>query len=183
MNTKTLMSAAEYLNICDQWGSSELVHGEVVRLSPGSFRHSDIAAKATFFLMQWSRETKLGRVLACEAGIKVDSDPDTVRGADVAYLSYQRLPRGAEPSGFLTTPPDLVVEVIGKGHGWREMVENAAEYLHMGVDRVWVIDPASRRVHVFRPDAEPTCFQETDVLHDAAVLPQFSCPVAHFFAD
>ncbi len=183
MGTRTLMTAEKFEMICDQLGSCDLVRGEVVQLTPAGYQHARITVRATMLLEQWARQTNLGRVLAGEAGMLVESDPDTVRGADVAYISYQRLPKGAEPTGFCATPPELVVEVVGKGQGWREMVEKAGEYLRMGVDRVWIVDPTSQRVHVLRGDAEPTAFSTDQNLSDETTLPGFSCKVSDFFSD
>jgi Uma2 family endonuclease len=183
MIAKTLMTAEEFEAIAASLGPCELVRGEVVCLSPGGMRHSGIAATVTGLLFQWVGKSRLGRLFSDEAGIVVEADPDTVRGADVAYLSYQRLPRGQRPEGFGRTPPELVVEIVGKGQGWREMVEKAGEYLRMGVDRVWVIEPSSRRLHVFRPDAEPVILAATDRIEDGTILPGFSCTVGEFFED
>ena len=58
-----------------------------------------------------------------------------------AYFSYRRLPRVKEPQGFARTPPELAVEVVGKGQGWPKMLEKAGEYFAMGVDCVWIVDP------------------------------------------
>lgn len=183
MTTRTLMTVDEFELACDRLGPCELVRGEVILLSPGGFPHSRIGIRVGFILEQWARQTRLGRAVSNEAGIVVETDPDTVRGADVAYFSYQRLPKGTEPTGFSTTPPELVVEVIGAGQGWRALLEKAGEYLRMGVDRVWIVDPKSRRVHVLRPDAEPAFVSDEQTLTDEIILPGFSCAVRDFFED
>lgn len=182
-STTSLTTAEEFEKIAARLGSCELVRGEVVELSPGGYEHSRISANVAFLLEQWARQSKNGRVLTGEAGVVVETDPDTVRGADVAYYSFVRLPRGAEPEGFLRTPPNLIVEVVGKKQGWREMVEKAGEYLRMGVDRVWIIDPDSHRIHIFRPDAEPTAMSKDQSISDTQILPGFSSRLEEFFAD
>lgn len=183
MITKSRMTAKEFETACADLGPCELVRGEVIPLSPGGYEHSHITVNIAGLLWQWARQSKLGRVLSGEPGLVVENDPDTVRGADVVYISYQRIPRGGAPDGFPTVAPELVVEVVGKGQGWGKMVEKAGEYLHMGVDRVWVVDPKSRRVHVFRAECEPFVVPEDETMSDEAILPGFSCPVREFFAD
>jgi len=49
------------------------------------------------------------------------SNPDTVRGADVNFYSYERLPKGKVPEGFLPVVPDLIVEVRSPSERWVEM--------------------------------------------------------------
>jgi Uma2 family endonuclease len=183
MVTKTLMTAADFEAICETLGLCELVRGEIVNRSPGGLSHSFVSMNVGGLLWQWARKTKQGRVFTNEAGLVVETDPDSVRGADVAYYSYERMPRNISPEGFGATPPNLVVEVVGRGQGWREMVAKAGGYLRMGVDRVWIVDPCTRRVQVFRPDAEPVILAEADTLTDEDVLPGFSCAVREFFAD
>ncbi len=183
MITKKKTTAEEFETTAASLGSCELVRGEVVPLSPGGTKHSKVASNVTGLLWQWARQSKLGRVWSGEAGLVVESDPDTVRGADAAYISYKRLPRGEEPEGFATVPPELVVEIVGKGQGWGKMVEKAGEYLGMGVDCVWVVDPKSRRLHVFRPDGEPTVLDERQSVSDENILPGFSCEVREFFSE
>jgi len=51
------------------------------------------------------------------------------------------------------------------------------------VDRVWVIDPKGRRIHVFRADAEPSRIEQDDSLHDQALLPGLSCTAREIFED
>jgi len=155
MDTQTLMTAREFEEVAARLGSCELIRGEVVSLSPGGIVHSRTVAKATVLLEKWNEQAGLGRVLSGEVGLIVSRNPDTVRGADVVYYSYERLPKQTQGDGFCAVPPNLVVEVIGRGQSWQEMVTTAGEYLRMGVDRVWIIDPRHQKVHVYRSDAAP----------------------------
>lgn len=177
------MTAARFEELAATLGPCELIRGEVVELSPAGFEHSHVCFRVSQLLGDWAREHAKGRLLSGEAGLIVESDPDTIRGADVAYFSYERMPKGKEPRGFSSVPPELVVEIVGKGQGWGEMVERAGEYLRMGVDRVWVIDPTTRRLHVFRSDVEPVTLNAGDPIEDKHVLPGFSITVGSFFDD
>ena len=53
----------------------------------------------------------LGRVMTNDSGIVTEREPDSVRGADVAFYSFTRLPRGLLPEGYLEVSPELVFEV------------------------------------------------------------------------
>jgi Uma2 family endonuclease len=181
MYAKTHMTIAEFEQVAARLGPCELVRGEVVKLAPAGFPRSRITVNVAARLDAWARRTRRGRVVAAEMGLVPEAKRGTVRGADVAYFSYRRLPRGAEPEGFARVPPELAVEVVGKGQGWREIVEKAGEYLRMGVERVWVIHPKSRRLHVLRPDDEPSILNEKALLTDRAILPGFRCRVREFF--
>jgi Uma2 family endonuclease len=155
----------------------------VIALSPANYWHSRISLNVALLLNDWGKRTGLGRAAVGETGIIVDRKPDTVRGADVVYYSYERLPKGTAPEGFCDVAPNLVVEVIGKGQGWGRLVEKAAEYLRMGVDRVWIVDPKTQRVHIYRSDAEPSVLGQNDTLIDEALLPGLAFKVGEIFAD
>jgi Uma2 family endonuclease len=161
----------------------ELVRGEVVELTVGGLRHSRITLRACYLLESWAKASGRGRAFTGEAGLITQRDPDTVRGADVLYYSYSRLPADQEPTGFGTIPPELVIEVVGKGQGWDAMVEKTGEYLAMGVDRAWVLDPESQTLHLFGGDARPSERRGQDEIRDELILPGFSCHVADFFHD
>ncbi len=181
MATDTLMTAAQFESLADQLGPCELVRGEVIQLSPGGPLHSRLMLKLSTLLGEWERETGLGRAYAGDMGLVVERSPDTVRGADLAYYSHDRLPKDLTQDHFWATPPNLVVEILGKGQSWREVLEKVGEYLGMGVDRIWIVDPARRRVHVFRADGEPVVLGESDRLSDDAILPGLSCDLRELF--
>src|SRR5438552_3712025 len=96
----------------------ELEDGKVVEVMPGGGDHSAVAHNVDRILGVWAVKSRKGRVFACEVGIITRRKPDSVRGADIAYYSYKRVPRGKRPSGFFSVAPDLAVEVIGIGKGW-----------------------------------------------------------------
>lgn len=181
MLTGAIMTAEDFEKIAESLGSCELIRGEVVTLSPGGFRHSRITSSAVYLLESWARKTGLGRVLSGEAGFIVENDPDTVRGADVAYISFARMPKNLNPVGFCKQPPELVIEVLGEGQGWPEVLEKIAQYLRMGVDRVWVLDPDAQQLHAFRNNAPPLVFTSDPWIEDAEILPGFRVRVSEFF--
>lgn len=181
MVVKTPMAVAAYERLSDGLRPCELVRGEVVSVLAGCEEHSAVTATVTILLGVWARKSRRGRVLTGEAGLITERKPDTVRGIDVAFFSYKRLPKSRVSPGFSTTPPELAVEIIGQNRGWSELLEKAGEYLRVGVDRVWILDPARKRLHILRAKAEPEVLNAGDVVQDASILPGFRCRVRDFF--
>lgn len=179
--TTTLLTAEQFERQYADIGFCELERGEMIQSTAGGWRHSSISFKVGLLLGNWARQHRTGWVLSNGAGVITSRGPDTVRGTDVAYFSFERVPRGKEPESFAGVPPSVAVELVGKGQGWRKMTEKAGEYMRMGVERTWIIDPKTRTLHVFSPDEPPCELGEHDTLTDAAVLPGFSCRVAEFF--
>lgn len=139
--TSTRLTAEDFERQYADVDFCELERGEVIRLTAGGWRHSWICSKVTWLLTDWARRNNTGRVLTNEAGLITARDPDTLRGVDVMYFSYERVAKGQEPESFPEVPPNLAVEVVGKGQGWKKMTEKAAEYLRMGADRAWIDRP------------------------------------------
>jgi Uma2 family endonuclease len=105
-----------------------------------------------------------------------------VRMPDVAYISNGRLSNGELPDSKVPRlVPNIAVEVLSEGNTPREMQRKLEEYLTAGVELVWYVDPESRTVMVYRPDATSTLLNATDDLTGEGVLPGFRIAVADLF--
>ena len=62
-------------------------------MPPPTPRHGQICGKADR-LRDFADEHDLGHVLCNDSGVITERDPDTVRGADVSFYSYAKVPRG-----------------------------------------------------------------------------------------
>ena len=162
-------------------GPCELVNGEIIPMSPGGLRHSKVTARACFLLEVHNQAHRLGHVLAGEAGFIVRREPDTVRGADVAFISYRRLPKDTQVTGFLDVPAELIIEVLSDDTSWAEMEKKIGEYHAAGVDLVWVLDPRTLTLQISARGASPVLLREADMASADPHMPGFSCRVAEFF--
>lgn len=158
----------------------ELVEGKIVPMSPTGFLHGDIEAELGTALRSWARETRRGRAVGGEVGIYIRRDPDTVRAADLLYISHERL-AGRTPVGYLDVAPELVVEILSPDDRWDDVMEKLADYFAAGVDRAWVVAPKLRSVFAYRSLTESRQLGEGDLLSDEEILPGFSLPVAQLF--
>jgi Uma2 family endonuclease len=158
----------------------ELVDGVVVERQYNSILHGITAGMICGVLGEFVASKEAGTCLI-GVGLFVSSELPRVRGMDFAYLSHRRLPRSARPSGFLRTPPNLVIEVFDRQDRWDEMYEKIADYHNTGVDLVWVADPHTRTVKVFPLNAEPFLVHDGQDIDGGIALPGFKAPIAQFF--
>lgn len=161
-------------------GPCELVDGRVVPLTLTSFIHGVLVARIGKRLETYAEQTGRGQSANGDVGIYIRRDPDTVRGADVIYISHERLARSRSTS-FLDVAPELVVEVLSPNDRWSCLMEKVADYFSAGVLRVWVVNPRTRRILIYR---SPESFVELgagEVLRDEELLPGFALPVAEIF--
>ena len=176
------LTAAEYAArpAADDGSQTELVRGEVVPVSPPSFLHGWVQVQVAFALEGYARRTRLGRVTV-ESGVLTETGPDTVRGPDVAFWSFARLPADQTPVVFANVAPDVAAEVVSPSNTRGQIARKVREYFAAGGPMVWVIDPDERTVTVYREPGNGTVLWDDAVLRGADVLPGFECPVAEFF--
>ncbi len=178
---EALMTAEEFGQRPDPGYPEELVQGRIVGMPPPDRRHGYVCLKAGRMFGNFVDEHDLGRVMSNDSGVITERDPDTVRGADVAYYSYARLPKGPLPSGYGPEVPELVVEVRSANDVWSEILEKVAEYLLAGVLMVVVLDPRAQTAHVFGPNEPPSTLGPDDELILPGILESFRVRVGRFF--
>src|SRR5262249_28420667 len=120
-------------------------------------------------------------VVGNDSGVITERDPDTVRGADVAFYSYQRVPPGPLPRRYLAVVPELVFEVRSPSDRWSHILEKVVEYLQAGVTLVCVLDEVTETARVYRADQPEQVFTADQDLTLPEVLPDFRLPVRRFF--
>ncbi len=118
----------------------EVVEGRLRELAPTGGEHGFLEAEVAFKL----KEYKEGYVLVGEVGLLISKEPLTIRGADIVYISKDRLPE--VPKGVVEVPPDLVVEIISPSNTFEEIEEKVADYMRFGVGRIVLIDPGLRKL-------------------------------------
>lgn len=176
-----MMTAEQFGRRPDPGHPEELVRGRIVRMPPPNRRHGQVCGNAYYLLRQYVGEHDLGHVLSNDSGVITERDPDTVRGADVAFYSYARLPKGPLPQSYGPEVPELVVEVLSPGDRWPDVLAKVTEYLNAGVVVVLVLDPDARTAHVFRADQPPQVLQADDELTVPDLLGAFRAAVRRFF--
>jgi Uma2 family endonuclease len=174
MSATALMTADELLQIPEK--HAELVRGVLVVREPPGLRHGRIALDLGRRLADHVDANRLGRVYV-ESGFKLASNPDTVRGPDVAFISRARLPE-PEPVGYAALAPDLVVEILSPRDRPGELLGKVADCLSTGTRLVWVIDPDRRLARVYRADGTEEIVTADQALQSEDVVPGFTCPLS-----
>lgn len=161
---------------------AELIDGVVRELPMPMLKHGKICTRASGYLMNYADANDCGHVMSNDSFVKTRNDPDRVRGVDVCFFSYDRLPRGEVPDGVLPVVPDLVVEVRSPSDTWTEVFAKVVEYLASGVRVVIVIDDDTKSVSVYRSDTVQQTLYRGQELAIPDVLPGFAVAVEKFFA-
>ncbi len=180
LNPPKLLTADDYLRLPDLGERRELRRGVVVVMNLPGFRHGEVCSNVHHFIDTFVRQQKIGRTLTNDSGIITERDPDTVRGADISYYSYQRVPKGHSPVGYAGAPPEIVFEVVSPTNTRLEINEKTSEYLRAGVKVVCIVDPQYLTINLRYPDRPDERLTGADLL-TLADLPGFSVAVEKLF--
>lgn len=163
---------------------AEFLFGKVVMLPMPFQQHGKLCFTAAYLLGTHVVPNDLGHITTNDSFVKgpMKDDPEKVRGADVCYFSYDRVPKGEFPGGLLNVSPDLIIEVRSPTDSWTLVFTKVGEYLTNGVRAVVVIDVDSRSASVYRPTVRQQVFEADGTLTLPDIFPGFAVPVERFFA-
>ena len=177
-----LLTAEKYGALPDLGYPSELVRGKIVRMNIPKPLHGLVCSNITILLGSFVKKHQLGWVFSNDSGVITERDPDSVRGPDVAFCSYKRLPKRSRPKrDYLAVAPELAFEVRSPDDRWSKLQAKVAEYLDAGVLVVCVVEPKDEFVLIYTPDAAPRQLSGDDLIKLPSVLPGFSVQVRELF--
>lgn len=177
-----LLTAEQYGELPDLGFPSELVRGRIVPMNQPYPRHGEICAEIARLVANHAKQNQLGRVTTNDSGIITERSPDTVRGADVAYYSYERVAKGPLPRRkYLEVVPELVFEVRSPSDRWSEILAKVAEYLKAGVQIVCIVDEETETVEIRSPDRPAQVLSRDDELAFNQILPGFGVVLRQLF--
>lgn len=149
----------------------ELIKGELYPTMPAGFLHGvvtqDLASRLSYFV----REHQLGVIVAAETGFRLSED--TTCGADIAFVSKEKMAAIGLTDKFFPGAPDLAVEVISPSETKADILGNVEDYLLAGVKLIWLVRPKKKTVFVYRQNNTISILRETDTLEGEDVLPGF----------
>jgi Uma2 family endonuclease len=176
------MTPDEFLAYCSNEDKfCELIRGEVISVPPAGMDHSEVEGEAFVILRTYVKANGLGTVWGGDAGFILERDPFTVRSPDISFLAKSRFEGRPFPKGFCPGAPELAVEIISPSNSLPALEAKARMYLRAGGKAVWIMDPTTTTVRVYRPEAEPKLFQAGEDLDAEPAIPGFRCPVWKLF--
>lgn len=177
MTVTSLMTAEELLQRPNDGSRYELVRGELRTMSPTGFEHGDVAAVIAGSLINYVRTNRLGKVVITDVGFRIEHNPDTVLGPDIAFVRSERVVKTRK---FYEGAPDLAIEVVSPNDRYSEVEEKTAQWLRGGTAAVIIVDPARSSVRIHRA-SETVDVTETIAVDD--VVPGWRLPLSEIFEE
>jgi Uma2 family endonuclease len=144
MGTKLLMDVEEYLRTSFDGPDCEYLDGEVVERNMEELPHAD--AQGNLLVLLGRLRSKLGIRVVPEIRIQIHTR--RFRVADLAVWRNDNI-----GITIPTAPPFLVVEILSPEDRTVRMLPKIQEYLSIGVEYVWLVDPQDRAALTFsQPD-------------------------------
>jgi Uma2 family endonuclease len=135
MGATTLVPVGEYLSHIYR-PDQEYVDGQLVERNVGEYDHGRLQMMLAACLYAKERTWRIRVVTGCRVQVK----KDRFRIPDVSVLRA-----GSSIEQIIETPPFLCIEVLSPEDRMAEMQGRIDDYLAMGVEHVWLIDPRTRR--------------------------------------
>jgi Uma2 family endonuclease len=176
-----LLTAEAYGELPDLGRPTELVRGRIVEMNVPYPRHGQVCARISHLLQCYLDTNDIGHVLINDAGVILERNPDTVRGPDVTFISYEKAPKGRLPKKYFEVAPELVFEVRSPSDRWGRIFQRVGDFLTAGTQVVCVVDPESEAVQLHFADRPTETLRLSDTLSFPALLPGFSTSVSAIF--
>lgn len=158
----------------------ELVDGTLVEKSMG-WQESLLAGILLQWLNNYLDSQSIGVATGADGMTRLFGD--TVRGPDVAFVAWDRMPGGRIPTAAIPDlVPNFVIEVLSTSNTYAEMSRKRREYFHAGVELLWMVDHRARTVTVFRSNQDANVYQEDQMLDGGKVLPGWLVSIAELFS-
>jgi Uma2 family endonuclease len=166
----------KFLELCQDNRDLRLemtAEGELIVMGPTTSETGRRNAKLTFRLCQWAEQDGTGVCFDSSAGFtlpngaKVSPDASWIKRERYEALSDE------EREQFAPLCPDFVVELRSKTDRLARLQAKMAEYVENGARLGWLLDPAARRVYIYRPGQEAETLENPDIVEGDPVLPGF----------
>jgi Uma2 family endonuclease len=166
----------EFERLCRKYSDLRLEltsTGELIVMPPTGSETGRRNFDLTYQLGAWAKKDGTGigfdssTIFALPNGARRSPDASWVKRE-----KWERLtPR--ERKGFAPICPDFVVEIRSETDRLITLLSKMEEYIANGATMGWLIDPLTRRVHIYRPEQEPFILENPETVSGDPLLPSF----------
>lgn len=148
--------------------------GDLIIMTPTGWETGVRNADITTQFRTWAKRDGRGVATDSSTGFKLPNGAD--RSPDAAWVLRSRLAEltPAQKNKFLPLCPDFVIELLSPTDTLEHTQAKMDEYIENGAQLGWLIDPQTRRVHIYRPEAEVKVSENPAAVDGAPLLTGFT---------
>ncbi len=175
------MNRAQFFEFCQLNRDVRIERNAAGSLAVMAPTGGETGARGVFLsaaLYRWAEENGTGVAFDSSTGFELPNG--AVRSPDAAWVLRTRLAQlpAEDKVGFLPLCPDFIIELLSPSDSRAALQRKMEEYRANGARLGWLIDPAGRRVTIYRADGSLEQRAEPDVVTGETVLPGFSLHLA-----
>jgi Uma2 family endonuclease len=155
------------------WRIEYTAQGELIVMPPTGGETSNRNAELTFQVQAWTRRDQAGVAFDSSGGFKLPNG--ATRSPDAAWVRRSCLAglTREQKQKFLPLCPDFVIELRSPTDNLQAVLDKMQEYLDNGAQLGWLLDPLTRRVHVYLPQRSPEILEAPSNVSADPLLPGF----------
>jgi Uma2 family endonuclease len=155
------------------WRIEYTAQGELIVMPPTGGETSNRNVEIAFQVQAWARQDQTGVAFDSSGGFKLPNG--ATRSPDAAWVRRTRLAglTSEQKQKFLPLCPDFVIELRSPTDNLQAVQDKMQEYLDNGAQLGWLIDPLTRRVHVYLPQRPPELLEAPNTVSADPALPGF----------
>ena len=155
------------------WRIEYTAQGELIVMPPTGGETGSQNAEITFQLRWWARGDQTGVASDSSTGFKLPNG--ATRSPDAAWVRRSRLTglTREQKQKFLPLCPDFVIELRSPTDNLQAVLDKMQEYMDNGAQLGWLLDPLTRRVHVYLPQRPPEILEAPNSVSADPLLPGF----------
>jgi Uma2 family endonuclease len=156
--------------------------GDMIIMAPEAGSSGLGSSKLTIIIGVWAEGDGTGQVFGSSTGFRLPNG--ATRSPDVAWVRNDRLDALTEEEWqmFLPLCPDFVLELRSPSDAIGALQKKMEEYRDNGAQLGWLLDPVSKRVHVYRPGAAVEVMDKPASVAGEPVLRGFVLDVLQIWA-
>ena len=148
--------------------------GDLIVMPPTGGATGNRNQEITRQVGNWTKVNGRGAAFDSSTGFKLPNGAD--RSPDAAWVRRERLAAltPEQKEKFLPLCPDFVIELRSPTDNLAVVQAKMEEYIANGAQLGWLINPETRRVHVYRPGTQTEILEQPEAVSGDPVLPGFT---------
>jgi len=156
--------------------------GDILIMTPEGGSSGVGSSRLTTVFGVWAERDGTGQVFGSSTGFTLPNG--AVRSPDIAWVRNERIEALTvkQWERFLPLCPDFVLELRSPSDSMRRLRQKMEEYRDNGAQLGWLLDPAGKRVEVYRPGVGVEIVENPTALSGEPLLKDFVLKIPQVWA-